>query len=62
MLMSAKFSCHLNKAYSITAGAGSSKLVLEEKERGLFSLKYGLQGERDEQGSLLRAGMISSGD
>lgn len=47
MLISAKFSYHLNKAYSIIAGAGSSKLVLEEKERGLFSLKYVLQGERD---------------
>lgn len=47
MLISAKFSYHLNKAYSVIAGAGSSKLVLEEKERGLFSLKYVLQGERD---------------
>lgn len=35
MLISAKFSYHLNKTYSITAHAASSKLTVEEG-RGLF--------------------------
>lgn len=39
MLISAKFSYHLNKAYSIVASAASNKRTLEE-ERGLFSLRY----------------------
>lgn len=50
MLISAKFSYHLNKAYSIIASAASNKLTPEE-ERGLFSLRQVLQGERDTNGS-----------
>lgn len=51
MLISAKFSYRLNKAYSIIASAGSNKLTLEKKERGLFSLRHVLQGESDTSGS-----------
>lgn len=42
MLVSAKFSYHLNEAYSVTASAGNNKLTLE-KERSSFSLRHVLQ-------------------
>ena len=51
MLMSAKFSYHLNKSYSIIASAGSNKLTLENRERGLLSLRHVLQGQRDTSSS-----------
>lgn len=43
MLISAKFSYHVDKAYSVAASAGSNKLMLEKKERGSFSLRHVLQ-------------------